>query len=278
MREFVNLKAWRHSINTLLLIALFLLPSYLNAANNPALFEATYKGSFSGWRIELVRSLTLNNDQYEFTSSAKNLMASMSESSLFHIDEHRLIPQTYVYERKVFGRKTTEKIDFQWPQKLGFYHRSDRSKNDVEHALTETMLDPSLYQLALQADIANTKKNLTYTFIKRKRIEHYHFTKQADEPFDLNKKSYTATVISRSNQEKNKHTKIWIIPELDYQIAKIVHEDDDGDTFEIELTHYQSQSDAVKRLYQQLSTQTAPAPTATDSNAATTGHKKPPVP
>jgi hypothetical protein len=221
-------------------------------ANPETLSRSVYKGSFSGWKVEMVRTLThTGNDQYVLRSEAKNLFASVVETSEFSLQRPQLIPTSYVYTRSVFGRQANEKIQFDWQANTAFYSRSDRPQNNMQHTLVTGLLDPALYQIALQADLANGKENLQYTFIKRKRQETYEFQLLPNEQFSLQKKNYDALVLLRKDTDNNKTTRIWVLPELDYQVAKI-HHTDDGDTYEITLAAYQGDSVRLKQFYNSL--------------------------
>lgn len=232
-------------------LLLALSANYVDAKN--VLFTATYKGEYSGWNITLTRQLTEENGVYQFESEAKNLFASMLEISTFSIKEKQLSPRKYLFQRKIFGKKTVEVIDFDWQKLQAKYSRSDRAKNNTTHKLQGVTLDPSLYQLCLQADIANQQQALNYTFIKRKRTEHYQFKAEEVSHFTFAKKRLDAVVVTRQDAENDKkNTRVWLLPALDYQIAKIIHRDADGDTFEIELVDYQGDSQVVSSFYQKL--------------------------
>ena len=215
------------------------------------LSRTVYKGSISGWRVEMVRTLTQTDENhYTLRSEAENLFASIKERSDFAVVDGQLLPMNYVYERRVFGRQTAEKIIFDWNTKKAVYSRSDRPKN-TEHNLSKGLLDPALYQLALQADLAQKKTAFYYNFIKRKRLESYEFALLSTEQFALQKKTYDALVMERKDKEKDKITKVWILPQLDYQVGKIQHTDD-GDTYEVKLVSYTSDSERLQQFYKAI--------------------------
>ncbi len=215
------------------------------------LARSVYKGTVSSWNVEMVRTLTqLDDNRYRLRSEAKNMFASIKENSEFSATDGRIVPLNYAYDRKVFGRHTSEKIAFDWGANNAFYSRSDRS-NRTEHPLTEGLLDPALYQLALQADLAGDKKNLSYKFLKRRRVETYDFQVIGEEQFKLQNKTYGALVVVREDKAKGKSTRVWILPQLDYQVAKIQHTDD-GDTYEVHLVSYKSDGGKLQQLYRSL--------------------------
>ena len=225
---------------------------YSSTYAETVLSRSVYKGSISGWKVEMVRTLKqTTEDRYELRSEAKNLFASIREVSEFEIRDDQLRPLTYSYERKVFGRSATEKIAFDWPANAAHYTRSDRSQNNTSHEITPGMLDPALYQLAMQADLAQGSDTFSYTFVKRKRIETYKFTEKPGEKLKIGKQNYDSEVVSREDEDKAKSTKIWVIPAINYQVGQIQHTDD-GDTYQIRLAEYRGDTAQLNRLYARI--------------------------
>lgn len=225
---------------------------YSSTYAETVLSRSVYKGSISGWKVEMVRTLKqTSEDHYELRSEAKNLFASIREVSEFEIGDNQLRPLSYSYERKVFGRSTTEKIAFDWSEGVAHYTRSDRSQNNTSHEIQPGILDPALYQLAMQADLAQGRDAFSYSFIKRKRIETYIFTKQPGDKLKIGKQTYDSEVVSRKDRDKDKSTTIWVIPAINYQVGQIEHTDD-GDTYQIRLAEYEGDSAQLNRLYARI--------------------------
>lgn len=240
------------------IVALLVIGSASAKNDSGEIYRAVYEGKFSGWNVEMTRTLSKQADgAYVFSSVAKNMFASISETSTFRIEDHAAKPLSYLYARKVFGRKARESIDFNWQRKVAFYGRSDRPQNNTEHAIQDRYLDPSLYQLMLQTDLfqnnlSNSKKVLTYDFVKRKQVKHYQFEFLKEGELKLQDRSYKSIVVVREDEDKSKRTEVWVVPELDYQIARIEHTDGDGDTYKAELIEYRVQGDKLRNFYGRL--------------------------
>lgn len=220
------------------------------ATASTVLFEATYKGEYSGWNVTLVRTLTQTEEgQYKLTSSAKNLFASIEESSLFNMKQNQIVPLDYRYSRKVFGTRKEEAIAYDWQKAIAQFERSDKPGKETIHELTPGVLDPSLYQLQLQKDLFTGKKELSYRFVKRNKIKNYDFDIVREETLTLGGKERRAVVLERADVKDDRLTKVWLIPELHYQIGKIFHRDEDGDTYEIVLAHYRSDATELDQFY-----------------------------
>lgn len=220
-------------------------------AEEVMLYEATYEGELSGWNISLERALIKRDDTYEFRSKAKNLFASVTEQSTFQLSDGHILPHYYEYARKIFGRKTIESLRFDWENQVAVYDRSDRPKNRKEHKLDGPTLDPALYQLSLQADLANDNKDLVYDFLKRKKRKRYHFTLQTKEPLKLGNDTFKAVVVNYEDDDKS--TRVWLLAEHGYIIGKIVHRDD-GDTYELELAKLKINNKPLEAFYSHIAT------------------------
>lgn len=216
------------------------------------LFTAVYEGEYSNWDIKLTRKLIKNGNKYQLTSKMENLFASMEEISDFEIKNARAMPSQYHFQRKILGRKTTETLNFDWQTMQAVYTRDNKKKNEKLVNLKEGFLDPALYQLKLQADAANLSPTMDYQFIKRTSRKKYRFKPAESKTFTLDKKQYVADVVVYESGQSKKRTEVWLLPQLDYQIAKIIHRDKGGDTYSIDLKTYQAQHSAVLQFYQAL--------------------------
>ncbi|HEY7774893.1 MAG TPA: DUF3108 domain-containing protein [Marinagarivorans sp.] len=201
------------------------------------LFEAVYEGEYSNFNITMTRTLNGEKGQYTLDSKAKSFMAKIDERSEFNLEGDHLRPKSYGYERKIFGVKKREDLAFDWKARTATYTKN--GDREGQQRLKAGMLDPTLYQLQLQRDLAaNPKqKDFNYTFIRRNQTKTYDFKRTDDGTIALGDKQYSAIVVVRADDSK-KETRLWLIPELDYVLAKIRHTDEDGDTYEVLLKRY----------------------------------------
>ncbi len=202
------------------------------------LFSATYEGKYGNLNITMVRELHSTNKTYQLSSKAKAFAAKINEYSTFSLKQDRITPQEYTYQRKVFGVKKAENLTFDWSNNKAWFEKGSSGK--IERELKAGSLDPTLYQLQLQRDISRNpeQKMWSYLFARRKQTKRYTFEKQGSESIALNGKNYSALVYARVN-DGDKETRFWLIPELDYVIAKIQHNEDDK-AYEVTLKDYKS--------------------------------------
>lgn len=242
------------SLLVLMLLTASLLVTNVRAEPAKLIMKATYEGEISGWGVELERTLIAYPDgRYQLRSYASKIFASIEETSVFSLHEGHARPHEYRYARSIFGKKAVEKIVYDWDKMSAQYTRSDRQRNNTQHTLTPGLLDPALYQLAIQADLAKNHTDLDYRFVKRKGIEQYKLLAKTSETVTVAGKKHQAAVVLREDPESKKSTKVWVVPALDHMIAKIHHIDRDGDEFEIDLTKYAVAEDMLNDFYQAFS-------------------------
>lgn len=201
-------------------------------------FTATYKGKYNGWNITLERSLQyIDQGQYALTSKASNFIGQLDETSEFNLQGNQLIPSNYSYNRKIFGKANSETVRFVWSKNEAIYTRTNKPQDNRTVKLQTGLLDPALYQLQLQLDLAHQNTTLNYFFIKRKDIKNYKFSVVGNDTFKLGKMQYRATIVERLESSAKK-TRIWLLADLNWQIARIQHKEESGDTYTIELNRY----------------------------------------
>ena len=72
-----------------------------------------------------------------------------------------------------------------------------------------------------------------------------------NDTFELSKKDFDVITLRRKFTE-NSETTVWLAPELDYQIAKLIHDDKDGTDFQVELISYSRDKEALIHFYNQI--------------------------
>lgn len=248
-----NRTEFRHpatSVIFLLFTALLtIIPATPALAEEQVLFTSVYKGEFSGWNIKMTRTLTRkDNNQYEFSSVASNMFATIRETSQFNFESKTVLPTEYKFYRNVFGKKATETLAFDWPAKTVQYEHSAKSYKNTTLPLEKPLLDPSLYQLFVQRDVFLGEKNPVAHFVKRDRTRTYEFEFAGNTKITLAKVERPAMLYKKKSSDESETT-IWLIPSLDYQIGKIIHKDEDGEEYEVEMVGYRSESQALQKFY-----------------------------
>lgn len=219
-------------------------------AGDQVLFKAVYSGKYSGMNIESTRTLFVTpSGQYYIESEMKNFLASIYERSDFNIQSGLLKPLHYRYKRSITGIKAKESLYFNWEAEVAEYRRKDKPEKNKDYPIKLGVLDPVLYQLQLQRDAYSGNTHFDLTFVKPSKIKNLRFHTVNREPFTVDSKTYTAVRIERINLDDDKQTRVWLIPEFNYQIARIEHIEEDGKAYNLYLTSYSSSPELIEHLY-----------------------------
>lgn len=243
---------------TLRILALYLyIVSFMSLlspyAYTETLFTATYKGRYEGLGITLQRKLEhLGGNHYTLSSHANNFLGNINEKSTFIIKQNKLVPLNYHYQRKILGRKSIQQLIFDWDTNTVNYFRSDKSEKNTQNTLLANTLDPTLYQFKLQHELAAGKSAFRLTFAKERKIKTFDFKIKRNGLFKYKNKALPSIEIERVNQPDKSLTNITLIPELNYQIAQINHQDKDGSKYKITLSNYNGDKHKIAAFYKSI--------------------------
>ncbi|WP_139309719.1 DUF3108 domain-containing protein [Teredinibacter haidensis] len=249
----INSSSGEKSVFSLLCFVLWAYCAFVSpiTAADEILFKAEYEGKYSGMTITSTRTLIAKDaSTFLVESRMKNILGSITEKSNFKFENGVMQPSEYRYTRSVIGFKADEKISFDWDSKTARYERKDKPEKNREHKLEPGVLDPVLYQLQMQREAFSGKDAFRLTFVKPSKVQTLLFHKTADEALTVGAKDYPAIKFERINLDDLKKTRIWLIPELNYQIGRIEHIEEDGDSYNIFLKSYTASPKLVSNIYQ----------------------------
>ncbi|WP_439861374.1 DUF3108 domain-containing protein [Pseudomonas sp. MBLB4136] len=176
----------------------------------------------------------LDDGRWQLSFEASMLVASLSETSTFRVDNGAFLPQTYRFERSGLGKGKVVEQDFDWSSKqvLG----SDRGE-PVRFALNRGLQDKSTYQLVLQQDVAAGKKSMSYQVVDGDEIETYDFRVLGEETVRTRAGLIDAIKVERvrdPTQSKRK-TILWFAKDWSYLLVRLHQVEKDGKEYQIML-------------------------------------------
>lgn len=215
------------------------------------LFVATYEGKYSGMTIESTRTLKATGDNnFTLSSVIRNTFASITETSHFDLVKGVMVPDNYHYKRKILAFGADERLSFDWSANQVHYSRENKPEKNRDFPLEPGILDPALYQLQVQRDVYAGLDNITVTFAKSSKIKTLYFKKVGSDTITIAGKDYDAVRVDRDNRDDDKETRLWLVPELGYQLARVEHIEEDGDAYNIHLTAFESEAQQLKAFYE----------------------------
>ncbi|GAB3382306.1 DUF3108 domain-containing protein [Azotobacter armeniacus] len=176
----------------------------------------------------------LDGTRWEYEFEASMLVASVTEQSTFTVENGRLVPLAYRYERGGMGKSKKVKHDFDWKTKK--VQGSDRGKA-VSLPLNRGLLDKSLYQLVLQQDVAEGKKSMSYQVLDGDEVETYDFRVLGSENVRTRAGLIEAIKVERVRDptQSGRKTVFWLAKDWDYLLVRLHQVEEDGKEYQIML-------------------------------------------
>ncbi|MFK7608374.1 MULTISPECIES: DUF3108 domain-containing protein [unclassified Pseudomonas] len=219
----------------LLALSLLAIPAVQAADLQP--FTASYTADWKQLPMSgsAERSLTKNSDgNWTLNFKASMMIASLTETSTFKVENNSLLPLTYTFERGGLGKAKKVNLDFDWATKMV---TGTENKDPVKLPLISGMLDKSTYQLALQRDVAAGKKSMSYQVVEGEDVDTYDFRVLGPEKVETKAGSIDAIKVERvRDPTKNKRTTVmWFAPKWDSLLVRLQQVETDGKEYNIML-------------------------------------------
>ncbi|MFC2974066.1 DUF3108 domain-containing protein [Azotobacter bryophylli] len=215
-------------------LALLALPSYAYELHP---FTASYTTDSSQIPVSgtAERRLSQQADQsWKLEFEASMMIAGLQEESTFRVEQSHLLPLSYRYDRNGLGKVKHVEQDFDWKAKK--VTGSDRGK-PFQHSLNRGLLDKSTYQIALQKDVAEGKKSMSYRVVDGDDIEIYDFRVLGSERVDTQAGQIEAIKVERVRDptKSNRQTIFWLAKDWNYLLVRLHQVEKDGKEYDIML-------------------------------------------
>lgn len=212
------------------------LGSALASAQDLIPFTASYAADMRKVPVngEATHTLKANDDgTWTLSFNAGLFVARLTEESVFRLQDDRLQPLNYLYERRGLGRGRTSSLTFDWNEGLVTgSHKNDRFQLPIEPGL----LDKTTYQLALQRDLQAGKTNLHYRVVDGDDIEDYEFRITGEKRVTTRVGQFDAVEVERvRDADAKRQTTLWFAKEWDYLLVRLTQVETDGQEYQIML-------------------------------------------
>ncbi|MCP4702313.1 MAG: DUF3108 domain-containing protein [Gammaproteobacteria bacterium] len=220
---------------------LFLYASALFAVEDVPLFEARYNLYAIGIKLgEVKRKLSKAEDGLYLLHSTSHTTGVISlfrddrieETSLWRVQGKNIQPLTYAYHHEGSKKQKHEEIRFDWENKAAKSTRKGRTK---EISLKDGTLDMAVYQIALMRDLAQGKRDITYTIAAKGKLKNYRLVFKGEEHLDTELGKLKVLKFKRLGKNKARTTKLWCAPSLRYLPVRVEHKEPGGDKISMEI-------------------------------------------
>lgn len=181
------------------------------------------------------RSLqSIGKGQWQLQFNASMLVAKLTEKSTFDYGSGEIRPLSYSYSRGGFGSGKGTDLGFDWKNKQV---RDKRHNKALDVPLDQGLLDKSSYQLALQADVADGHKSMSYKVLDKDEVETYDFRVIGQEAVETKVGKIDAIKVERVRDptQSKRRTTIWLAKDWDYLLVALSQVEKDGKEYRIVL-------------------------------------------
>lgn len=180
-------------------------------------YEAAYVSTYRGLAMQGRRTLKAQSDgTFVLSHTASKLGNSVTERSVFRIQDNRIRVEKYDMTRSMLGVKREQHSWFDWDK--GEVRVTGR--NSLVLPLDDQPLDPLSYQLAMRCDFALGKAYGSYPVVTRKTIKHYRFEVTGTERLATDIGNLETLVVERVTDGK-RSTRVWLAPDLNYLMVRL---------------------------------------------------------
>ena len=195
--------------------------SSVNAIELPY-YEAKYRFESDEINITGVREFRKNSEGYEIKFQASNLFAGMSFSSIFDIEDSKVIPKSYDVKirPKLLNRDQFIEFDYINNEILS------KGSNSWSESLKKNILimDPLNVQIVIRTLIKQNKKRFSINIIDMQKggYKEYDFEVLGNEKCIFNEEELNCLVLQRSREKSNRKVTYYLMEKYDYMFLKII--------------------------------------------------------
>lgn len=205
----------------------------------PRTFTASYNASYEGISADAQRSLVFDTDSGRYTLTS-TVELKLFGSSLTRIDERsdflwvdeKPLPQHYEFVQSGFGaRKRT--VDFDHINMIASFTNNDERG---ELLLDGPAFDDLSGYLVAKEQLAQGKTEARFDVVDRGEIREHHYRIVNRATLDTPLGKIKAVHLERIRGEDSaRKTEIWLAPDHDYLLLKLVQTEPDGSTVELSI-------------------------------------------
>ena len=185
-------------------------------------YEAKYNFESDEINITGVREFKKNSEGYEIKFHASNLFVGMSFSSLFDIEDSKVIPKSYDVKirPKLLNRDQFIEFDYINNEILS------KGSNSWSESLKKNILimDPLNVQIVIRTLIKQNKKRFSINIvdIQKGGYKEYDFEVLGNEKCIFNEEELNCVVLQRSREKSNRKVTYYLMEKYEYMFLKII--------------------------------------------------------
>ena len=204
---------------------LFFICFYINS-NEVSFYSAKYNFQSDDFSVTGVREFLTNENGHELKFNASNLIATLSFSSKFDLENEEVISKNYDINIKPKFLNRDQTVTFNNESKTVSSVGRNTWTSNIENSIN--LLDPLNAQIMIRSNISKGIGSFELNIINMRKggFEQYLFNLIATEKCEFDGKEYQCHIVERTNQDSKRVINYFIIKELGYIFLKITDEEE----------------------------------------------------
>lgn len=164
-----------------------------------------------------------DQNQYHVTFTLDHWMSKATQQADFSMKDCQVQPQHYSSNTKrPLSAAIEQRLDFNWQSKQAHYQDNDEQKS---FDLQTTLYDPLSFFFEARCDLIAGKTELSYPLIYKGKQKTHTYVVIGKEKVETGQGVVDALIVERQRSSKTRKTQLYVAPELDYLLVKIVHQE-----------------------------------------------------
>lgn len=186
-----------------------------------AVFTVKYNNKLTDGENHL--KIHRHQNHYEVTFSMDHWMSMATQTARFVMQDCQVQPQHYASSTKrPLKAEITQRLDFDWQAQTAHYQDNDTQE---DFALHTTLYDPLSFFFEARCDLMAGKTQFSYPVIHKGKQKTHTYRVVGQEKVDTDQGTVNALIVERQRSSKNRKTRLYVAPELDYLLVKIEHQE-----------------------------------------------------
>ena len=185
-------------------------------------YEAKYNFESDEINITGVREFKKNSEGYEIKFQASNLFVGMSFSSLFDIEDSKVIPKSYDVKIRPKLLNRDQFIEFDYINNEILSKGSNSWSENLKKNILIT--DPLNVQIVIRTLIKQNKKRFSINILDMQKggYKKYDFDVLGNEKCIFNEEELNCVVLQRSREKSNRKVTYYLMEKYEYMFLKII--------------------------------------------------------
>ena len=192
------------------------------SSNDIPFYSAKYKFESDEIKITGVREFKKNNDAYEMTFNASNLIASMNFSSEFQISNDKVYSKKYNIKIKPKFLNRDQSINFDYTNNIIESSGEKKWKESID--LNKIILDPLNAQIMIRTFVKKGIKKFSLNIIDMQQggSKKYFFKVKSVQDCIFNESTLSCHIVERVRDGSRRKVQYYLAEELEYMFIKIL--------------------------------------------------------